>query len=205
MPRSNLLLIPMSSNPFDAVNLPTKIPRPMDTRFIKIPLAAASLAYAIHLFMKGHVGSGVGMVLMTVVLVLVTLQSMRLLMAFVSLRQQKMDDARKWIGRVNPKHLWPRRRGYWYFLSGSLMMEHNMNDAEKLLKESLEVGLKQDHDKAAVKLNLAVVASAKRKPKLAKALLVECKRLDTKGMLKKDIKQVEAAIRNPAQMRMRGR
>jgi len=80
-----------------------------------------------------------------------------------------------------------------------------MNDAEKLLKESLEVGLKQDHDKAAVKLNLAVVASAKRKPKLAKALLVECKRLDTKGMLKKDIKQVEAAIRNPAQMRMRGR
>jgi len=198
-------LIPMSSNPFDAVNLPTKIPRPMDTRFIKIPLAAASLAYAIHLFMKGHVGSGVGMVLVTVVLVLVTLQSMRLLMAFVSLRQQKMDDARKWIGRVNPKHLWPRRRGYWYFLSGSLMMEHNMNDAEKLLKESLEVGLKQDHDKAAVKLNLAVVASAKRKPKLAKALLVECKRLDTKGMLKKDIKQVEAAIRNPAQMRMRGR
>jgi len=195
----------MSSNPFDAVNLPTKIPRPMDTRFIKIPLAAASLAYAIHLFMKGHVGSGVGMVLVTVVLVLVTLQSMRLLMAFVSLRQQKMDDARKWIGRVNPKHLWPRRRGYWYFLSGSLMMEHNMNDAEKLLKESLEVGLKQDHDKAAVKLNLAVVASAKRKPKLAKALLVECKRLDTKGMLKKDIKQVEAAIRNPAQMRMRGR
>lgn len=205
MPRSNLLLIPMSSNPFDAVNLPTKIPRPMDTRFIKIPLAAASLAYAIHLFMKGHIGSGVGMVLVTVVLVLVTLQSMRLLMAFVSLRQQKMDDARKWIGRVNPKHLWPRRRGYWYFLSGSLMMEHNMNDAEKLLKESLEVGLKQDHDKAAVKLNLAVVASAKRKPKLAKALLVECKRLDTKGMLKKDIKQVEAAIRNPAQMRMRGR
>jgi len=177
----------------------------MDTRFIKIPLAAASLAYAIHLFMKGHIGSGVGMVLVTVVLVLVTLQSMRLLMAFVSLRQQKMDDARKWIGRVNPKHLWPRRRGYWYFLSGSLMMEHNMNDAEKLLKESLEVGLKQDHDKAAVKLNLAVVASAKRKPKLAKALLVECKRLDTKGMLKKDIKQVEAAIRNPAQMRMRGR
>jgi len=195
----------MLSNPFDAVNLPTKIPRPMDTRFIKIPLAAASLAYAVHLFMKGQIGSGIGMVLVTVVLILVTLQSMRLLMAFVSLRQQKMDDARKWIGRVNPKHLWPRRRGYWYFLSGSLMMEHNMNDAEKLLKESLEVGLKQDHDKAAVKLNLAVVASAKRKPKLAKALLVECKRLDTKGMLKKDIKQVEAAIRNPAQMRMRGR
>jgi hypothetical protein len=84
-------------------------------------------------------------------------------------------------------------------------MEQNMNQAEQLLKQALEIGLKQDHDKAAVKLNLAVVASAKRKPKLAKALLVECKRLDPKGMLKKDIKQVEAAIRNPQMMQKRGR
>mgnify|MGYP000058903769 CR=1 FL=1 len=177
----------------------------MDTRFIKIPLAAASLAYAVYLFTVGQIGSGVGMVLVTAVLVLITLQSMRLLMAFVSLRQQKMDDARNWLGRVNPNHLWPRRRGYWYFLSGSMMMEHNMNEAERLLKQALEIGLKQDHDKAAVKLNLAVVASAKRKTKLAKALLTECKRLDAKGVLKKDIKQVEAAIRSPQQMRMRGR
>ena len=177
----------------------------MDTRIIKITLAAGSLAYAISLFIIGHIGSGVGMVLVCALLVLMTLQSMRMIMAFVNLRQQKMDDARKWLSRVNPKHLWPRRRGYWYFLMGSLAMEHNMNDAERLLKEALDMGLKQDHDKAAVKLNLAVVASAKRKPKLAKALLAECKRLDKKGMLKKDIKQVEAALQNPQVMRMRGR
>ena len=177
----------------------------MDTRFIKIPIALASLAYSVFLFTEGYVGSGIGMILVTTLIVLVTLQSMRLLMAFVSLRQQKMEDARKWLGRVNPNHLWKRRKGYWYFLSGSLAMEQNMNQAEQLLKQALDMGLKQDHDKAAVKLNLAVVASAKRKPKLAKALLVECKRLDAKGMLKKDIKQVEAAIRNPQTMKMRGR
>lgn len=62
----------------------------MDTRFIKIPLALASLAYAVYLFTEGYIGSGVGMVLVTTLIVLVTLQSMRLLMAFVSLRQQKM-------------------------------------------------------------------------------------------------------------------
>ena len=71
----------------------------MDTRFIKIPLAAASLAYAVYLFTVGQIGSGVGMVLVSAVLVLITLQSMRLLMAFVSLRQQKMEDARNWLGR----------------------------------------------------------------------------------------------------------
>ena len=51
----------------------------MDTRFIKIPLAAASLAYAIQLFTVGQVGAGVGMVLVAALLVLITLQSMRLL------------------------------------------------------------------------------------------------------------------------------
>ena len=70
----------------------------MDTRFIKIPLAFASLAYAIFLFTEGYIGSGVGMVFVTTLIVLITLQSMRLLMAFVSLRQQKMEDARKWLG-----------------------------------------------------------------------------------------------------------
>lgn len=177
----------------------------MDTRFIKIPLVLATLAYTVQLFVDGYYGYGSGMALLTVLMVLGTLQSMRMIMAFLSLRQQKMEDARKWLGRVNPNHLWKRRRGYWYFLSGSLAMEMNMNEAEKLLKHALDLGLKQDHDKAAVKLNLAVVASAKRKPKLAKALLNECKRLDAKGMLKKDIKQVEAAMRNPMQMRMKGR
>ena len=112
----------------------------MDTRFIKIPLAAASLAYAIQLFTVGQVGAGVGMVLVAALLVLITLQSMRLLMAFVSLRQQKMEDARV-VGPREPQHLWPRRRGYWYFLSGSLMMEHNMNEAERLVERGARNGV----------------------------------------------------------------
>ncbi|MDB4587843.1 DUF2892 domain-containing protein, partial [bacterium] len=100
---------------------------------------------------------------------------------------------------------WPRRRAYFYFLQGSLKMEHNMNEAEKLIKESLRLGLKQNHDKAAAKLNLAVVASAKRRRQEALALLNECKRLDEKGMLKKDIKMVEQAIKNPQMIRQKGR
>lgn len=80
-----------------------------------------------------------------------------------------------------------------------------MNEAEKLIKQSLALGLKQNHDKAAAKLNLAVVASAKRRRQEAMALLNECKRLDEKGMLKKDIKMVEQAIKNPQQRMARAR
>lgn len=172
----------------------------MDTRIIKIGLTAASLAYSISLFLDGYVGAGVGMVLVTAVLVLACIQSIRLIVAFAHLRQQKMDSARKWLARINPNHLWRRRRAYYHFLMGSLAMEHNMNVAEKSLKEALRCGLKQGHDKAAAKLNLAVIASSKRRVKEAKVLLGEAKRLDTKKMLKKDITMVENALRNPQQM-----
>ena len=57
--------------------------------------------------------------------------------------------------------------------------------------------LRQDHDKAAVKLNLAVCLSAKQDRKRALIMIQDAKRLDTKGMLKKDIKQVESMIKNP--------
>jgi hypothetical protein len=76
-------------------------------------------------------------------------------------------------------------------------METNMNEAEKNLKKALSIGLKSDSDKAAVKLNLAGIAAAKRKPKEAQMLLMEAKRLDTKGLLKNDIKNFEKAIKNP--------
>ena len=57
--------------------------------------------------------------------------------------------------------------------------------------------MRQDHDKAAVKLNLAVCLSAKQDRKRALIMIQDAKRLDTKGMLKKDIKQVESMIKTP--------
>ena len=80
-----------------------------------------------------------------------------MVMAFVNLRQQKMPEARKWLARIRTNQLWPRQRGYYNFLMGSLTMEENMNIAEKFLKDA--------------------------------------KRLDTKGVLAKDIKMVEDAIK----------
>jgi hypothetical protein len=177
----------------------------IDTRIVKILLAAAAIAYAVYLFTKGYIGAGIGMVLVAVVLVLAALQSVRMLFVFVNLRQQRMDDARKWLARVNPSHLWPRRRPTYYFLMGSLAMEHNMSDADRLLREALRLGLKQSTDIAMAKLNLAIIASSRRKTREAAILLADSKRHDTKGMLKKEIKQVEQAIKNPQQVRMKGR
>lgn len=164
-------------------------------RLLKILLAAASLAYTIHLFSIAQTGAAIGMIFLTIILIIASLRSMRLVMAFVFLRQQKMDDAKKWLGRIRENQLWPRQRGYFYFLMGSLTMEQNMNEAEKMLKNALRLGIKQSHDEAAAKLNLAVVASARRRVPEAIKLLKECKKLDSKGVLAKDIKMVEDAVK----------
>ena len=73
------------------------------------------------------------------------------------------------------------------------------------ISRALKLGLKQSHDKAAAKLNLAVVASSRRKLGEAKQLLNECKRLDEKGYLSRDIKTVEDAIRGGGPRQAQGR
>ena len=174
-------------------------------RLLKILIAAASGAYTVQLFTGGYTGAGIGMLILTILLVLISLRSMRLVMAFVYLRQQKMEEAKTWLGRVRVNQLWPRQRGYYYFLMGSLTMEQNMNDAEKLLKQAISLGLKHKHDEAAAKLNLAVVASTRRNLPEAKKLINECKRLDEKGMMTRDIKMVEDALRGGGARQAAGR
>ena len=174
-------------------------------RLLKILIAAASGAYTVQLFTGGYTGAGIGMVILTILLVLISLRSMRLVMAFIYLRQQKMEEAKTWLGRVLVNQLWPKQRGYYYFLMGSLTMEQNMNDAEKLLKQSISLGLKHKHDEAAAKLNLAVVASTRRNLPEAKKLINECKRLDEKGMMTRDIKMVEDALRGGGARQAAGR
>ena len=169
----------------------------MITRLLKILVAAASVAYTVLLYTQGSWGSAIGMTLLSIVLVLVNLKSVRLVMAFANLRMQRMDDTVKWLNRITPAQLWPGQRGYYHFLLGSVTMQNNLIEAEANLRKALSLGLRQDHDKAAVKLNLAVCLSAKQDRKRAMVMIQEAKRLDTKGMLKGDIKQVEAMIKNP--------
>ena len=92
----------------------------MITRLLKILLAAISLAYTVYLFTKAQTGSAIGMIFVTIILTLATLRSMRMVMAFVHLRQQNMEKAKTWLARIKENQLWPRQRGYYYFLMGSM-------------------------------------------------------------------------------------
>lgn len=167
----------------------------MDTRIIKGIIALASLAYTVYLFVQVKIWSGIFMLLLTALITVLVFRSVRMILAFLQVRQQKMDKAKKWLDRINPEHLWKRQKGYYYFLMGSANAEQaSFAQSEKYFRQALSSGLRMDHDKAMVYLNLAVLTANKRKKREAITLLNEAKKYDTKGFLKDQIKQVNQML-----------
>ncbi len=167
----------------------------IDTRIIKGIVALGVLAFNIYLFVIGRWGWGITMLLVTTIMVLVTMRSMRLIMVFFYMRQQKMEKSKAWLMKVNPDHLWKGQKGYYYFLLGSSEVQNkSLAQSEKNFRQALSFGLRMDHDKAAVYLNLAVIAANRRKKREAITHLNEAKKYDTKGYLKGDIKQVSKMV-----------
>ncbi|MFN8777733.1 MAG: tetratricopeptide repeat protein [Flavobacteriales bacterium] len=167
----------------------------LDTRIIKGLIALASLAWTVSLFMRGKWISGIFATLLTAVLVLVVLRSMRMIVVFFYMRQQKIEQARKWLMRIHPDHLWKKQKGYYYFMLGSVDIQSNsLAQSEKYFRTALQHGLRMDHDRAAVYLNLAIITANKRKKREAINYLNEAKKLDGKGYLKNDIRQVSKLV-----------
>ena len=167
----------------------------MDTRIIKAVVALASLAYSVYLFAGVYIFSGIMMTLLTAVLVLIFLRSIRMMMVFLAVRKQNMVNARKWLSRINPNHLWKNQRGYFYFLQATANAEtQSMAQSEKDFRAALSHGLRFDHDKAMVYLNLAVLMANKRRKREAVNYLSEAKKHDTKSMMRDQIKQVKDMV-----------
>ncbi|MFY8138072.1 MAG: DUF2892 domain-containing protein [Flavobacteriales bacterium] len=167
----------------------------IDGRIIKIAIAALALTYSVYLFVDGSWISGIFMTLLTALLIVLCFRSLRLILAFLQIRQQKMEQAKVWLERVNPNHLWKNQKGYYYFLLGSVDVQKNsLSQSEKYFRTALSHGLRMEHDKAAVYLNLAVIMANKRKKREAITMLNEAKKYDTKGYLKNDIKQISKMV-----------
>ncbi len=169
----------------------------MDTRIIKGLIALAILAWAVLEFIDGHIWSGIFITLLAAVAVLFVFRSIRMLMAFVQLRAQKIEKAKVWLNRVKrPEFLWKSQQAYYYYLKGLTDGQtEGMNQAEKYFKKALGLGLRMNYDKAVAKLNLAMIALSKNRPKEAQTLIAEVKKLDDKNMLKNEIKMVNDALK----------
>jgi len=167
----------------------------MDTRIIKGVLGLATLAWAVFEFIDGNIASGIFITLLAALIIFFVFRSVRVLVAFLQLRRQKFDSAKKWLDRINENHLFQRQQAYYYYLRGLSESQTNVSQAEKYFTRALKLGLKQTYDKAVAKLQLAMIAASKRRKREAMNLIADVKKLDKKKMLKEQIKMAQQAMK----------
>ena len=116
-----------------------------------------------------------------------------ILLAFLKLRKQDMDGAKKWLDKItNPEAaLVIKQQGYYNYLNGILVSQTNLTQAEKYFKKAIQLGLSMDQDLALAKLQLAGIAMSKRRKIETTKLIAEAKKLDKQGMLKDQIKMLK--------------
>ena len=157
---------------------------------IKLVLAALIVATAVWQFTESNIGNGIFLIFLSLVPVFLYYKNEFILLAFLQLRKQNFEGAKKWLTKIkNPETaLVQKQQGYYNYLQGLMLSQTNLIQAEKYFKKAIELGLKMDMDLAVAKLNLAGVALSRRRKLEATNLISEVKKLDKQGMLKDQIK-----------------
>ncbi|MBB1192100.1 DUF2892 domain-containing protein [Flavobacterium sp. SOK18b] len=158
-------------------------------RNIKLIIAGLIVATGIWQFTESNIGNGIFLLLISVIPVFLYFKNEFILLAFLKLRKQDFEGAKKWLAYIkNPETaLVQKQQGYFNYLHGIMLSQTNINQAEKYFKKAIELGLSMDMDLAVAKLNLAGVAMTRRRKLEATTLLNEAKKLDKQNMLKEQI------------------
>jgi len=166
-------------------------------RSIKLVIAGLILATAIWQFSESNIGNGIFLILLTLVPLFLYFRNEYILMAFLQLRKQNFEGAKKWLAKIkNPDTaLVKKQQGYYNYLQGLMLSQTNLIQAEKYFKKAIQLGLNMDMDLAVAKLNLAGVAMSRRRKLEATNLISEVKKLDKQGMLKEQIMMMKEQMK----------
>ncbi|MFG6685514.1 DUF2892 domain-containing protein [Mariniflexile sp. HNIBRBA6329] len=165
----------------------------MYNKIIKLVIAAGIIAFAVYQFTEGNIGNGIMFILLSLIFVFLYFKNEFILLAFLRLRKQDFEGAKKWLDKIkNPEAALVRKQqGYYNYLHGLMVSQTNVNEAEKYFKKAVSLGLSMDHDMAMAKLNLSGIAFSKRRKIEAEKLLAEAQKLDKQGMLTDQIKMMK--------------
>ncbi|MGL4583761.1 MAG: DUF2892 domain-containing protein [Flavobacterium sp.] len=166
-------------------------------RYIKLGIAAVLLAVSIWQFVEGNIGNGIFLLLLISLVILLYYKNEFILLAFLKLRKQDFDGAKKWLDKIkNPDTALVRKQnGYYNYLLGIMCSQTNLNASEKYMKKAIELGLNMDQDLAMAKLQLAGIAMTKRRKLEATKLLSEAQKLDKQGALKDQVKMMKQQMK----------
>jgi tetratricopeptide (TPR) repeat protein len=166
-------------------------------RFIKLVIAGLIIITGIWQFTEGEIGNGIFLILLSLIPVFLYFKNEFILLAFLKLRKQDFEGAKKWLDRIkNPETaLVQKQQGYYNYLNGLMLSQTNLTQAEKYFKKAISLGLNMDQDLALAKLNLAGIAMSRRRKIEATNLLNEAKKLDKQNMLKDQIKMMKEQMK----------
>ncbi len=169
----------------------------MFNKNIKLVLAVAIIAFAVYQFTENNIGNGIFLILLSIIPILLYFKNEYILLAFLKLRKQDMDGAKKWLDKIkNPETaLVQKQQGYYNYLNGIMVSQTNLSQAEKYFKKAIDLGLSMDQDLALAKLQLAGISMTKRRKMEATKLLNEAKKLDKHNMLKDQIKMMQQQMK----------
>ncbi|WP_108869859.1 tetratricopeptide repeat protein [Aquimarina aquimarini] len=169
----------------------------MYNKNIKLVIAAIIVGVAVWQIIEGYIGNGIMLILLAAIFVFLYFKNELILLAFLKLRKQDFEGAKKWLDRIkNPESsLIVKQQGYYNYLLGIMLSQKNITQAEKYLKKAIKLGLSMNQDLAVAKLNLAGIAMTKRRKREAQMLLTEAKKLDKHNMLKDQINMMKQQMK----------
>lgn len=174
----------------------------MFNKNIKIALFLIVLGLSIWQFIEGEIGNGIMLFLFSLIFILLYFKNEMIILAFLRLRKQDFDGAKKWLDRINNPEgaLTKKQLGYYNYLHGLMVSQTNITQAEKYFKKAISLGLSMDTDLAMAKMNLAGIAMTKNRKREAEMLLSEAKKLDKHNMLDEQIKMMKTQMRKASGM-----
>lgn len=163
---------------------------------LKIVLTLGSLGYASYLFADGYWGWGIVMVFVAALIAFTLYRNENIILALNQMRLGNQEKAKKMLSRIKqPQFLIKRQQAYYYYLKAQMFsQELGLSDSEKMFNKALSIGLKNDQDKAVVKLNLSAISMQKGKKREAMNFLAEAKKLDTGNLLTDQIKMIKGQL-----------
>lgn len=169
----------------------------MLSKALRLGLTAILFGLSVWQFIEVNIGNGIMWLLLSGLVLFTYFRNEQILVAFWHLRKSDMDKAKRALDRIKKpeESLIRGQLAYYYMLQGMIESQHGIGKAEGLLRKALKTGLRQKHDQAMAKLQLAGVALAKRRKREAMILLTEVKKLDEKGMLNEQVRMLKQQMK----------
>lgn len=175
--------------------------------FIIRSVLTAGLAFStFYSFYTGYWGWGIVLIFITAIVGATFVINENVAMAINHMRTGNQAKAARSINRITHPQLMPRRQHAYVIYMQALLNAQEFGNAksEAHLRKAIALGLKRGHDKAMARMHLAGICAQTGRRQEAVSLLNEAKKMDDSGMLRDQIKMMQAQLQNaPSKNQMR--